>query len=189
MNTIDISFGQHSRDILKKSIGKSFDNYKTNPFENLASVYGIVGLKIAGKYLKLTNFTVPMKRYGIAEDVAVMKLEECFASDIKTCIIDGKMIEHPVNSQITKVVVVNEKQTLEKSMGEKYVMYLTRAIIYTMEDGLEIAFEKPVWFSEMINIKRGYNLLNQIVAIDIFLEEWEDCEGCQASCERTTIEL
>lgn len=189
MNTIDISFDQHSIDMLKMTIGKFFDNYKTDPFDYVASVYGIVGISIAGRYLKLTNFTVPMKRYGTAEDVAVMKLEKCSASDIKTCIVDGEMIEHPVNNQITKIVVVNEKQILEKSMGEKYVMYITRAIIFTTADGLEIAFEKPVWFTEMINIKRGYNLLSQIAPVDIFLDEWEGCEGCKASCERITINL
>ncbi|MCD7808528.1 MAG: hypothetical protein LUH02_04235 [Erysipelotrichaceae bacterium] len=42
-----------------------------------------------------------------------------------------------------------------------------------MVDGLQISFEKDIWFSEDINIERGYNLIDKLHSVDDFINNWE----------------
>ncbi len=58
-------------------------------------------------------------------------------------------------------------------------------IIFVMNDGLEIAFEKQVWFSERISVYKGYHLIQQFSPISEFTWNWE--HPFRGECERQVI--
>jgi hypothetical protein len=53
----------------------------------------------------------------------------------------------------------------------------------------EISFEIRTWFSEMITVEKGYDLIEKFTPIDDFLEEWEGCDGYNAKSTREIITL
>lgn len=189
LNFIDVSFSDSIISFLMSVVGKKFEKYRTDPYDYVSSVYGIVGVYVDGKVFKLTNFTEQQDHFGTLDDVAVLKFEETGDNDIKTCVEDGEMINHPVNNEISEIKIINEEQILKHQNQAIYKVQLTRGIIFVMKDGLEIAFEKPVWFSEMIDIHQGYDVLNKFATTETFIEEWTDCEGYEPECSRSIISL
>ena len=60
----------------------------------------------------------------------------------------------------------------------------TKGIIFHLASGNEISFEIGTWFSEMITIRRGYELVKSFTSVEEFLEDWEDSEGYFPECNR-----
>lgn len=189
MKTIDIRFNEKTMSLLNQFLGKKFEKYKCNPFDFSPTVYGIVGIFVDGLIYKLTNFCDVLDYYGKNEDVAVFKFETSEEKEIKSCIVDEEMIETPINSTIQKIHIINENQKLFYHSEQTYNVWVTRGIIFFLEDNREISFEKNIWFSEDISIQRGYNLIEKFEPTDIFVEGWEECEGYTSSCSREIIEL
>ena len=163
-------------DILKNMIGKTFDKYKCDPFINSPMVYGIVGIYVGGKSFKLTSLLKEVNRFLTTDEVAQFEITETIDDDIKTFMIDGEMIETPVKSKIKSISIVNDFQTIEHQ-ERLYEFNSTVGLIFALEDSREISFELGTWFSEMITIQRGYNLIEKFTPTTDFFEEWEDCDG------------
>lgn len=163
-------------DILKNMIGKPFDKYKCDPFINSPMVYGIIGIYVGGKSFKLTSLFKEVNRFLAQDEVAQFEITENQDDDIKSFMIDGKMIETPVKSKIKSISIVNDFQTIEHQ-EKLYKFSSTVGLVFSLEDTREISFELGTWFSEMITIQRGYNLIEKFTATSDFLEEWEDCDG------------
>lgn len=68
-----------------------------------------------------------------------------------------------------------------------YEFNSTVGLIFLLEDSREISFEIGTWFSEMITIQKGYNLIEKFTPTDDFIEEWEDCEGYIPNAKRDVI--
>ena len=175
-------------DLLKSMIGKTFDKYKCDPFINTPMVYGIVGIYINGKPFKITSLLKTVQRFLVNDDVAELRIAETLNENIKTFMVDGEMIDTPINSRIKAISVVNDYQTIEHK-GHIYEFSSTVGIIFLLEDLREISFEIGTWFSEMITIQRGYNLIDEFTPVDDFIEEWEDCEGYIPHSERKVITI
>ncbi len=63
--------------------------------------------------------------------------------------IEGEsMIETPVNSVLKQVIIVNENQSLFKNGVQTYEVNLTSGIIFVMEDGLQISYEKNIFIKK-----------------------------------------
>lgn len=84
--------------------------------------------------------------------------------------------------------MVNDFQTIEHD-GKLYEFSSTVGLIFVLEDSREISFEIGTWFSEMMTIRKGYNLIEKFTPIEDFFEEWEDCEGYVPKCSRKIIEI
>ena len=69
-----------------------------------------------------------------------------------------------------------------------YDVWVTRGIIIEFGDH-ELAFEKPVWFSEDIVIRKGYNLLEKFQPVDEICKagKWKD--GVTMECSREVMTL
>ena len=52
----------------------------------------------------------------------------------------------PVGCRVKEIQIVNEHQKLYEDEVQTYDVWLTRGIVFVLEDGLEIALEKNVWF-------------------------------------------
>jgi hypothetical protein len=48
----------------------------------------------------------------------------------------------------------------------------------------QISFEKPVWFSEDIIIRKGYDLLNSFKPVEIITDAGNWNEGVEMKCNR-----
>ena len=73
-----------------------------------------------------------------------------------------------------------------KKLG--YDVWVTRGIIIDF-DNHELAFEKPVWFSEDIVIRKGYNLSEKFQPTEEICKagKWKD--GVMMECSREVVIL
>lgn len=175
-------------DLLKSMIGKTFDKYKCDPFINTPMVYGIIGIYINGKPFKITSLLKTVQRFLVKDDVAILQIAETTDENIKTFMVDGEMIDTPINSKIKSISVVNDYQTIEHT-GHIYEFNSTVGLIFSLEDSREISFEIGTWFSEMITIRKGYHLIDKFTPIDDFIEEWEDYEDCFPHSQRKIVSI
>ena len=185
MKTIDIRFNDHMISALKSMIGKKMLRYKCDPFVYSPAVYGIAGVCTESGSYAFTNKIEVLDHYGADDDVAVFRLEERPEEQIVSLVQDVKMVDVPVNRIIREIKIINERQKLFNGTEQTYDVWLTRGVVFVLDDGLEIAFEKSVWFSEMITITRGENLLEQFAPTSGFSEEWEN--PFRGECERSVI--
>ena len=184
MKTIDMRFDE---DILRSFVGKTFSEYKCDPFVFTNSVTQIVGLYIDDKVYSMTNIQESVDYFGDTEDISVCKFKESEKKDIQSAFKDTEMISTPVKGIIEKILLVNEKQQLFKEGEELYSVWLTRGIVFFV-NGREISFEKDIVpFSEEIIIRRGYSLLRDFSDEKEFLQSWS--EEYEPMCNRQVIEI
>lgn len=187
MNKI-ATFSEQELNILKDMIGKRFEKFKCDPFIYSPMVYGIVGLYVEGIAYRLTSLFQIINRFFSTDDMAVLCIEKTTDTEIKTFMDEGELIDTPVSSKIVSIDVITDHQFLEHEGVTKSLDY-SIGIIFHLEDSLEISFEIKTWFSEMITIEKGYNLIEKFKSIDDFLEEWEGCDGYVAKSVREIITL
>lgn len=187
MKQIDIRFDSKEISLIKNMLGKVLTKYKCDPFEFSTAVYGIVGICIEDSAYAFTNKLHVMDYYGAKEDVAVFKIEACLESSIQSLIKENKMIEMPINMLINEIDVINEHQELFEDGKQTYDVWLTRGIIFKLEDETEISLEKNVWFSEMITVDKGKKLLEKFTPVQEFTEDWE--QNFHAKCSREALKL
>lgn len=173
-------------DILKSMIGKTFEMFKCDSFIFSSSVYGLVGFYIGEKIYKFCAFLESAQYFFQRDDVVRIRVEETVDSEIVSMMDGGTFIDTPVKSKISSITIVNDYQKVVYGDDER-CFETTKGIIFRFEDTREISFEVPTWFSEMITIRKGYNLLEKFVSENDFLEEWEKCGEYIASTKREVI--
>lgn len=165
------------------------DKYKCDPFVYSTSVYAIVGISVEDKSYAFTNIAKVMDYFGEKEEVALFKIQ-CVAYDsIHSMIQNQEMIEMPVKSIISEIMVVNETQRLYENHIPIYEVQLTRGIIFKFEDGNELSFEKNIWFSEDITVERGYDLIQKFTPTEEFGEGWSGEYHGECSREILTFKI
>lgn len=180
---VDISLNNKTMEVIRSMIGKPFDKYSCDPFVFTPNVYGIVGFCIGGRFYKMTNNLESVQRFYHVDDVAVMRISECDRNEIVSKMDDGQMIDNPVGDIICSIDIINDRETVTHD-GEQRALYSTKGIIFHLASGNEISFEIGTWFSEMITIRRGYELVKSFTPVEEFLEDWEDSEGYSPECNR-----
>ncbi len=184
MKRIDVRFNDDIIRMLQSTVGREFEKIKCDPFEYSTLVYGLVGLYIDGKVFKLDNFQEAQDFFGHQDDVAMFKLHMSADDEINSCGEGIQMVGTPVMCRIKQIRVVDENQQLFVNGEQTYDVWLTRGLIFDLEDGREVSFEKDVWFSELIDVQRGYNLIEKYRPMDSFNEEWEENPGYIGKCFR-----
>ena len=182
------AFSEQEISIFKSMIGKRLEKYKCDPFVYSPMVYGIVGIYVDGAVYKLTSLCESIKRFFNTDDVAVFRIKQTTDDEIKSFMDNGELIETPVSSKIVAIDIVTDHQKLEHDEKIQSLGYSV-GILFHFEDEREISFELKTWFSEMITIEKGYNLIEKFEPIDDFLEEWEGCDGYKATCYREIVSL
>ena len=185
---VDISFSNVATEMLRGIIGKTFDYYSCDPFEFFPSVFGIVGFRIDDKFYKLTCDLEKTTRFWNEDEIARLRFEECGDQKPESRMDGGAMIDTPVHDTIVNIDLINDLESVTFE-NEKRSLCSTKGIIFHLSSGNEISFEIDTWFSEMITINKGYNLIERFTSTDDFLEEWEDCEGYKATVERKIVSL
>lgn len=184
---LDISFGSPTAALLKNMIGKNFEQYSCDPF--LApDAFEIVGLHIGGRAYKMTGSVEVVWHFYDKDDVAVLKCAECQPNEIVSPMKNGTMLDTPVRDSISAIDIINDHETVSHD-GEQKELLSTKGVIFHLAGGNELSFELGTWFSELITIRRGYELIKQFTPLDNFLEEWDGCDGYVPSCSREVITL
>lgn len=177
MKTIDMRF---DKEIFKEFIGRTITALFHDSFEFVNSSSQVVQLNFEDDIYYLYNSVEPIDNYGVVDDVAIWEW-----TTKKYPFVDKKtFITTPINEKIKEIHLVQENQRLYKDGEQTYDVWVTRGIIFFLESGREISFEKAVWFSEDIYINRGYNLIDTFESADDFAEEWEESDGYHGECER-----
>lgn len=187
MKHIDVRFNEKELRFIQEMVGTTLAKYKCDPFEFSTAVYGVVGICTDKASYSFTNSIQVVDYYGADEDVAIFRVARCHESEIKSLINDNTMIELPVNKNIREINIVNEHQKVFEHNNQTYDVWLTRGIIFKLEDNTEISLEKNVWFSEMITVDRGENLLSKFSPVEEFSENWED--NFRGECTREIVKI
>ncbi len=185
---VNISFDSITINTLKTMIGKTFADYCCDPFIYSPNVFGIVGFHINGKTYRLTNALHSVKRFFHEDDVAIIRFEECTNNELVSMMDDGQMINNPVHDTINSIDIINDIETVIHDSDQKGLIS-TKGIVFHLSSGNEISFEVGTWFSEMITIRRGYDLVKQFTPIDEFLEEWSENENYLPKCTREIVSI
>lgn len=187
MKNIDVRFSHSDETTLRCMVGRRMNRYKHDPFVFSANVYGIVGICVEVGAWTFTNFIEVADYYGANEDVAFFRLQRANWDDIHSRIPDQTMIETPVGRVISSIDVVNERQKLFEKGIQTYEVCLTRGVVFKFDDGSELSFEKNIWFSEDITVRKGYNLIQSFSPTSEFIESWEN--NLRGECSREIVEL
>ena len=187
MKYVDICFNEKEISCIRDMIGTILIKYKCDPFEYSTAVYGIVGIYTDKASYTFTNLIQTMDYYGANEDVAVFRVDKCSALEIKSFITGNTMIEVPVNKIIKDVDIINEHQKVFEHGNQAYDIWLTRGIVFKFEDSTELSLEKNIWFSEMITVDKGEQLLSRFTPVEEFAEDWEG-DFC-GECTREVVKI
>ena len=173
MKMIDMRF---NLDAIKTLVGKRFIKYKCDAFQFTNSVTGTVGVYIDNLVYELRN---EQESVDYSTD-----------NNIQSFFLDTEQINTPIEEIISKIVIVNENQKLYKNGIQIYDVWVTRGIIFVLESGREISFQKDIVpFSEEIYINKGYNLIDIIEDNNDFCDDWNEQEGYLGKCSREIIEI
>lgn len=179
MEQIDIRLNAKEIDLLKSMIGHQMNAIYHDAFIFTNSTSQILQIETDDKIAYLYSFVEPREYYGSIEDVAVWTFE----TERYPAVNSKEFIKTPIQERVIQIDVVQENQKLFKFNKQTHDVWLTRGLIFKLESGREISFEKDIWFSEDIEIQRGYDLLNTFASTKRFEENsWE--EGCKAECSR-----
>ena len=181
MNRIDIRLKDTDKELLQSFIGTTLQSIEHDEFVFTNSSSQAVRLNVNNQVAYLYSFTESLDYFGSTEDVAVWSVE----STEYPMILSKSFITMPVQQAITGVSILQEHQMLFDHGTQTYDVWVTRGIIFDLGDH-QISFEKPVWFSEEIIIRKGYDLLNSFRPVDDIenADIWED--GIEMKCERLT---
>jgi hypothetical protein len=175
---------------LKQYINQEFKKFRCEKFLFTNSVLEVVGLYINDDLLTLNNEEQLVDYFGILEDVPIFSLRTKSNNQEKIAEIEDNMIDRIVNKRIVSITIVNEHQIMIYKTKPKYDVWITRAIIFKLDDLEEICFEKDsVWFSEEIVVNRGHNLINILDGTNKFIETMEMEEDTTGECYREKIIL
>lgn len=183
MKSINITLKEKEIEILKSLIGTKLLDVYHGPFIYTNTSSQVVQICASEKNYYLYSFTEPMDHFGAEEDVAVWSFE-----DTKYNLVNEKsFINMPINNVIKKIILVNENQKLFENEQQIYDVWITRALIIDLGD-YQISFEKAVWFSEDIIIRKGYELIKELSSVDNFINNnWS--KNISAECVRHEIIL
>ncbi len=184
----DYRLNDSAINILKSFKGKKFDSFLSdNAFGGTKTFFNAL-FSVNKEYYSFKNSFSALDYYGNGiEDVALLSFDKATDELVSKEKAFERTIEIPIDQIIRDVEIVNEIQTLTYQGTLQYETTLTRGIIFHMNDGYEISFEKDIWFSEAINTQRGYKLLEKYNPVSEFEEDWTN--GVIGQCVRNSMFL
>ena len=184
MVSIDVRLKNEDIQILQAVVGKTLNRIEHDEFVFTNTSSQAVRFVSGGDLFYLYSFTEPLDYYGAEEDVAVWSVEK----KEYPLIADKSFVTTPVQEKIVAVRIVQEHQMLFENAQQTYDVWVTRGIIIDF-GGHELAFEKPVWFSEDIVIRKGYDLLEKFQSVEEICKAGKWKEGVTMECSREVMTL
>lgn len=186
MKTYDMRFDAETMAMLQNLKGSVLKSIRFDAEALPSSAYGIAEIITSRGAYALTSTIEVADYFGALEDVAMFRLFPS-TGNMPSRLMNTDMTNIPVEEMIQEIQIVNEHQELFHLGVKTYDVQVTRGIIFLLQNGGEISFEKNIWFSEMISIHKGTPLTNQFIPISEFEEDWTD--DYVGKCERETIKI
>jgi len=174
-------------DLLKSFVGEVFNKHIHEKFKYTNTVTSVVGFMVNEASFRFVNDFENVDFLGWDDEASVYKIEECkwdsiFASDIHTTTTNLEQV-------IKNIILINDHFSLFIDENWEYDWWETRAIIFCFKE-FEISFEKQdCWFSQEIEINRGYNLIDKISDGQFILKDADLKSNQRIATERQIISL
>lgn len=175
MKKIDFRFSENSMRLFDGFVGKEMNCFVYERLPNISStIYGAVVISIDNEFYAITNFHETVDYINRRDDVGIFKISLINQERYNEIFAETTPVKTPIKQKITNIKIVNEVQELIQDNTVEFEVQTVRGIVFILEDGREISFEKDIWFSEFIEVKTGYDLIDSFASTDSFIEEWED---------------
>lgn len=184
MINIDTRINSEGLRILQSVIGKTINRIEHDEFMFTNTSSQAVKFVSEEGTFYLYSFTETLDYYGSEEDVAVWSVEK----QEYPFIGDKNFISMPIKEKVSAIHLLQEHQMLFEHSRQTYDVWLTRGIIIDFGDH-EVAFEKPVWFSEDIVIWKGYNLEEKFQPVEDICKAENWAEEVSMECIREIVTL
>lgn len=174
--------------ILSYMKGKLFCNFYADSAFGCTKAIQNALFSVDNSYYCFENKITSLDYYGTGlEDVAIFDLFEATEDlTIKEKNFE-RAVEIPIKQKIKNIEIVNEIQKVYENHVLEYETKLTRGVVFYFNDGYELSFEKDIWFSEIIKIQRGYNLIEKFSPITEFEKDW--ASHFNGECKRIVAKL
>lgn len=183
MNIIDVKLNKKELKLLKSILGKELVSVGHDEFNFVNSSSQVVQINVENEIFYLYSFVESCDYFGSIEDVALWSFEKerYKAVDFKT------FVEMPIREKVKNIKVIQENQNLYRNGEKIYDVWLTRGLIFDFGD-YQLSFEKAIWFSEDIYIRKGYDLIYKFAPIKEFTgSDWGN--DVVAKCSRKILSL
>lgn len=173
--------------LIKSFIGKTLQKYKNAEFVYTNSVTYILGFQIDDYVFELTNEYEAFDFFGLDDEATIFRVSKSGWNKIESVI--NNINETSVDEVIRKIVLVNDHTTLGADNKIEYDMWDTKAIIFYFEN-YEICFAKQdCWFSQEIEIYKGYDLIEKISNGTDLLSDFESDESKSICIKRSYVKI
>lgn len=174
--------------LIESFIGKTLTKYKHAEFIYTNSVTGILGFEINNIVYELTNDFEAVDFLTLDGEATIFRLSKT-KWDYVDSMINNDINQVDVGETIKKILLVNDHTILKIDENVAYDMWDTKAIIFCFEN-YEICFAKQdCWFSQEIEIYKGYGLLEKIGNGQGILSDFDANDTKKAFVERTIYEI
>ncbi len=174
--------------LIKSIVGKTLIKYKHADFIYTNSVTGILGFEVDDCIYKLTNDYEALDFFGLDGEATVFRISKTKWNDAESLMYND-INETLINEQINKIKLINDHTILSFNQNIEYDMWDTKAIIFCFKD-YEICFVKQdCWFSQEIEIYKGYSLLEKCGDGKGVLTDFDMDDSKLIIVERTLVEI
>lgn len=174
--------------IIKSFIGGVFKKYKHVDYIYTNSVTGILGFEVDDNVFELINEYEAFDFLNLDDEATIFSISNSNWEKIDST-INNDINENIIKEKIKKVIVVNDHITFQNKETILYDMWDTKAIIFKF-DNYEICFAKQdCWFSQEIEIYKGYDLLTKIGDGKEILSDFNEKDSKFINLERAIIEV
>lgn len=185
MNKVDNRFGTKDYDLINKIVGKKIGKIVQDEFIYTNTTFGHANIFVDKDIYEIKCSINHIDYYGNKEDVAILNFNKVAIDDVKSELEGLKQVEIKINDILVKVDIINEHQHV-KFDNDEYSYDYTKGIILYFND-IEYAFKMSAWFSEVLEIYKGHNLLDKFNNNDDFNESFSDANEKQVIREIKTI--
>ena len=185
MNKIDKRFGIKDYDLINEIVGKKVSKIVQDEFIYTNTTFGHANIFVDKDIYEIKCSINCIDYYGDKEDVAILNFNKVSINDVKSELKDLKQVEIKFDDILIKVDIINEYQYVKFGKDE-YSYNYTRGIILYFND-IEYAFKMSAWFSEALEIYKGFNLLNKFNDDDDFNESFSEANEKQVIRKIKTI--
>ncbi len=174
--------------LIKSFVGKKLTKYKHADFIYTNSVTGVLGFEVDNCIYELTNDYEAFDFLTLDDEATVFRISKTEWKDAES-LMNNDINETSINEKIQKIILINDHTILSIDHNLEYDMWDTKAIVFYFKD-YEICFVKQdCWFSQEIEIYKGYNLIEKCGDGKDILEDFNDNDSKSISVERNLIEV
>lgn len=183
MIKVDVRLKNSQMELLHSIVGKEIQSINHDQFTFVSSSSQIVQINAENGTFYLYSFTEPIDHFRSIEDVAIWSFE----TERYKAVDNKNFINTPFMEKVKTISVIQENQRLYQNGKQIYDVWLTRGLIFDFGEH-QLSFEKAIWLSEEIYIRKGYNLIDDFAPTDSFIDsDWD--KGITAECSREILEL